>query len=96
MEKRREGKVRIFSVVPSLDTPVCDSQTRRFNKEAAAISGAKIYTVSMDLPFGQSRWCSVAGVDKLVMLSDLALIELIGLSRMAFMQKRLEQLTLFF
>jgi thioredoxin-dependent peroxiredoxin len=65
-----EGKARIFSVVPSLDTPVCDTQTRRFNKEAVELPGVKIYTVSMDLPFAQSRWCSVAGVDKVVMLSD--------------------------
>lgn len=65
-----EGKVRIFSVVPSLDTPVCDTQTRRFNKEATELPGVKIYTVSMDLPFAQSRWCAAAGVDHLVMLSD--------------------------
>ena len=65
-----EGTARIFSVVPSLDTPVCDSQTRRFNKEASQLPGVKIYTVSMDLPFAQARWCAAAGVDKLVMLSD--------------------------
>lgn len=65
-----DGGVRIFSVVPSLDTPVCDSQTRRFNKEASQLGDVKIYTVSMDLPFAQSRWCSAAGIDRLVMLSD--------------------------
>ncbi|GAB4108123.1 MAG: thiol peroxidase [Acidobacteriota bacterium] len=65
-----EGKVRIFSVVPSLDTPVCDTQTRRFNKEATDLPGTKIYTISMDLPFAQARWCAAAGVDRLVMLSD--------------------------
>ncbi len=65
-----EGSTRIFSVVPSLDTPVCDTQTRRFNKEASQLPGVRIYTVSMDLPFAQSRWCAAAGVDKLVMLSD--------------------------
>ncbi len=65
-----EGKVRIFSVVPSLDTPVCDTQTRRFNKEAGDLPGARIYTISMDLPFAQARWCAAAGVDRLVMLSD--------------------------
>ncbi len=65
-----EGKVRIFSVVPSLDTPLCDTQTRRFNKEAAELQGAKIYAVSMDLPFAQSRWSAFAGVGRLVMLSD--------------------------
>jgi thiol peroxidase len=65
-----EGKVKIFSVVPSLDTPVCDTQTRRFNKEAAELGGTTIYTISMDLPFAQSRWCAAAGVSKIVMLSD--------------------------
>ena len=62
--------VRIFSVVPSLDTPVCDAQTKRFNDEAAKLSGVSIYTVSMDLPFAQNRWCAAMGVDKVKMLSD--------------------------
>ena len=61
---------RIFSVVPSLDTPVCDQQTRRFNEEAARIGDVTIYTVSSDLPFAQSRWCGAAGVDKVTTLSD--------------------------
>jgi len=65
-----KGKVRVFSVVPSLDTPVCDAQTRRFNQEAAQLPGVQVYTVSVDLPFAQSRWCAAAGVDKLIMLSD--------------------------
>ena len=62
--------VRIFSVVPSLDTPVCDAQTKRFNEEAAKLTGVDIYTVSMDLPFAQKRWCGAFGVDKVKMLSD--------------------------
>jgi thioredoxin-dependent peroxiredoxin len=62
--------VRIFSVVPSLDTPVCDAQTKRFEDEAGQLPSVKIFTVSMDLPFAQSRWCSNYGVDKVVMLSD--------------------------
>jgi len=62
--------VRIFSVVPSLDTPVCDAQTKRFNEEAAKLSGVDIYTVSMDLPFAQKRWCGAFGVDKVKMISD--------------------------
>lgn len=62
--------VRIFSVVPSLDTPVCDAQTKRFNEEAAKLAGVDIYTVSMDLPFAQKRWCGNYGVDKVKMLSD--------------------------
>ncbi len=62
--------VRIFSVVPSLDTPVCDQQTRRFNQEAASLGDVSIYTVSCDLPFAQKRWCGAADVDKVVTLSD--------------------------
>jgi thiol peroxidase len=62
--------VRIVSVVPSLDTPVCDTETRRFNQEAAKLDGVTIYTVSRDLPFAQKRWCGAAGVDKVITLSD--------------------------
>ena len=62
--------VRIISVVPSLDTPVCDAQTKRFNEEAARLPGVDIITVSMDLPFAQKRWCGAFGVDKVKMLSD--------------------------
>ena len=65
------GKVRLLSVVPSLDTSICDLQTRRFNEEAAEM-GEKVvaYAVSADLPFAQDRWCSAAGVDRLETLSD--------------------------
>src|SRR5579872_6732249 len=62
--------VRIFSIVPSLDTPVCDAQTKRFNEEAGKLPDVKIYTVSMDLPFAQKRWCGAFGVDHVKMLSD--------------------------
>jgi len=64
------NNVRIISVVPSLDTPVCDAQTKRFNEEAAKLPGVDILTVSMDLPFAQKRWCGAFGVDKVKMLSD--------------------------
>jgi thiol peroxidase len=64
------GTVRIFSVIPSLDTPVCDAQTKRFNDEAAKLDGVEILTISMDLPFAQARWCGAFGVDKVKMLSD--------------------------
>ncbi len=64
------GTVRIFSVVPSLDTPVCDAQTKRFNDEACSVPGVEVITVSMDLPFAQSRWCGAFGIDKVKMLSD--------------------------
>jgi thiol peroxidase len=62
--------VRIISVVPSLDTPVCDLQTKRFNEEAARLPGVDILTVSMDLPFAQKRWCGAFGVDRVKMFSD--------------------------
>ncbi len=62
--------VRVFSVVPSLDTPVCDMQTKRFNDEAGKMGDVAIYTVSMDLPFAQKRWCGAFGVDHVKMLSD--------------------------
>lgn len=64
------SNVRIISVVPSLDTPVCDLQTKRFNEEAAKLSGVDILTISMDLPFAQKRWCGAFGVDRIQMLSD--------------------------
>lgn len=65
------GKVLIISAVPSLDTPVCDMETRRFNNEAGSLgANVQILTVSMDLPFAQKRWCGAAGVDKLQTLSD--------------------------
>jgi thiol peroxidase len=62
--------IRILSVVPSLDTPVCDAQTKRFNEEAAKLPGVDIITVSMDLPFAQKRWSGAFGVDRVKMLSD--------------------------
>ncbi|SRR5579883_2728976 len=68
--KDTANHVRIISVVPSLDTPVCDAQTKRFNEEAARLPGVEIITVSMDLPFAQKRWCGAFGVDKVKMLSD--------------------------
>lgn len=65
------GKVVVVSTVPSLDTPVCDMQTRRFNSEAAALSdNVVILTISLDLPFAQKRWCGAAGVDRVITVSD--------------------------
>jgi thiol peroxidase len=61
---------RIFSVVPSLDTPVCDAQTRRFNEESIRLPGIDIYSISMDLPFAQKRFCNSFAVDHVKMLSD--------------------------
>ena len=69
--KDSEGKVRLFSVVPSLDTGVCDAQTRKFNEAAAELGdNVVIYTVSMDLPFAQKRWCGAAGIENVVTVSD--------------------------
>ncbi|WLR56063.1 thiol peroxidase [Mesobacillus subterraneus] len=65
-----KGQVRLISVVPSLDTGVCDAQTRRFNEETANVDNVKILTVSVDLPFAQKRWCGAAGIDKVQTLSD--------------------------
>jgi thiol peroxidase len=65
------GKVCIVSSVPSLDTPVCDLETRRFNSEANRLGDdVVVLTISMDLPFAQKRWCGAAGVARVVTLSD--------------------------
>jgi thiol peroxidase len=65
------GKVVVISSVPSLDTPTCDLQTRRFNQEAANLGDdVAILTISMDLPFAQKRWCGAAGADQVIALSD--------------------------
>jgi len=65
------GKVCIVSSVPSLDTPVCDMETRRFNTEAGKLgSEVAVLTISMDLPFAQKRWCAAAGVENLTTASD--------------------------
>ena len=66
-----QGKVVIISAVPSLDTPVCDLETRRFNDEAAKLGeDVVVLTISMDLPFAQARWCGAAGVKHVTTLSD--------------------------
>jgi thiol peroxidase len=65
-----KGQVRLISVVPSLDTGVCDAQTRRFNQEASNLGNVKVLTISVDLPFAQKRWCGAAGVENVQTLSD--------------------------
>jgi thiol peroxidase len=66
-----KGKVKIIAAIPSIDTPVCDAETRRFNEEASKLPGdVQILTISMDLPFAQARWCGAAGVDKVTTISD--------------------------
>ena len=64
-----KGK-RVFLTVPSLDTPVCDTEVRRFNQEASKLGNVTIYTISMDLPFAQARWCGGANIDKVITASD--------------------------
>ncbi len=65
-----EGKVQLVVAVPSLDTGVCDAETRRFNTEAAGLDGVEVITVSMDLPFAAARWCGAAGIENLKVCSD--------------------------
>jgi thiol peroxidase len=66
-----KGKVQLLTVVPSLDTPVCDTMTRKFNEEAAQLpAGVEVYTISLDLPFAQKRWCGNAGIARVKTLSD--------------------------
>src|SRR3989338_7382125 len=65
-----KGKKIILSVVPSLDTGICDLQTKRFNKEAEKLKDVVILTVSRDLPFAQKRWCAATSSNKVITLSD--------------------------
>jgi thioredoxin-dependent peroxiredoxin len=65
-----DGKIRILSVVPSIDTGICAAQTRRFNVEAAKLENVVILTMSCDLPFALGRFCAAEGIDKVVTLSD--------------------------
>ena len=65
------GKIQLIAVVPSLDTPVCDTMTRQFNQDVANLpDSVVVYTISVDLPFAQKRWCGNAGIDKVQTLSD--------------------------
>ena len=85
------GKIKIISAVPSLDTPVCDTETRRFNLEAASLPGnIVVLTVSLDLPFAQKRWCGAAGIDKVVTLSDYRDRSFAGGVHVGFASRRVE------
>lgn len=64
-----KGK-RVFLSVPSIDTPVCDMEVRKFNTEASKLSNVEVYTISMDLPFAQARWCGAAGIENVKTVSD--------------------------
>jgi thiol peroxidase len=65
-----QDEVQLVVVVPSLDTPVCDAETRRFNTEAASLEGVNVKTISMDLPFAAAKFCSTAGIESLAVCSD--------------------------
>jgi len=65
-----QGSPLIVASVPSLDTPVCSTETRRFNEEAAGLGGVRVLTVSMDLPFAQKRWCGAEGIEHVTTASD--------------------------
>lgn len=67
--KDLKGK-RVYVSVPSIDTSVCDMEVRKFNQEASNLQDVKIYTISMDLPFAQARWCGNAGIESVQTLSD--------------------------
>ena len=65
-----QGKIRIISTVPSVDTSVCAQQTRRFNEEAAKLSNVQVITISNDLPFALKRFCAAEGIENLITVSD--------------------------
>lgn len=65
-----KGKIRLISVVPSIDTGVCDAQTRRFNEAATDLNNAIVLTISVDLPFAQTRWCAATNIENVLTLSD--------------------------
>lgn len=65
-----KGNVRVISVVPSIDTSVCDMQTRWFNEEAAKIEGLTVLSISVDLPFAIKKYCATKGIDNIKTLSD--------------------------
>ena len=70
VELTKTNGIRVILSVPSIDTPVCDTEVRRFNKEIESLPNAYCYTVSMDLPFAQARWCGAAGINRVTTLSD--------------------------
>ena len=65
-----EGKKKVLSIIPSIDTGVCSVQTRRFNQELSNLEDTVVITVSVDLPFAQGKWCAAEGLENAVMLSD--------------------------
>ncbi len=91
-----DGKTRLLSVVPSLDTGICDAQTRRFNEEIARLGDDVVgYTISADLPFAQARWCGNAGVEQVITLSDHRAMEFGDAYGTHIKELRLEQRAVF-
>lgn len=70
IELTKTNGIRVILSVPSIDTPICDTEVRRFNKEIESLPNAHCYTISMDLPFAQARWCGAAGINRVTTLSD--------------------------
>ncbi|WP_284035774.1 thiol peroxidase [Neobacillus sp. 114] len=98
------GKVRLISVIPSIDTPVCDAQTRRFNEEASKLDNVQMLTISADLPFALKSWCAANGIENIQTLSDhrdllfgeaygVAIQELRLLARAIFVVDKNDQVT---
>lgn len=91
-----QGRVRLISVVPSLDTSVCDAQTRRFNEEAAGLGeDVVVLTISADLPPSQRRWCGAAGVERVITLSDHKEMEFAKACGAYVQEQRLAQRSVF-
>ena len=65
-----EGKKKVLSIVPSVDTGICDAQTRQFNQSLSDMENTVVLTVSCDLPFAQKRWCGASGIENALLLSD--------------------------
>lgn len=90
------GKVRLISVVPSLDTGICDLQTRRFNQEAAGIGpDVVVLTISADLPWAQKRWCGASGIEEVITLSDTRSMEFGDAYGTHIKEMRIEQRAVF-
>jgi thiol peroxidase len=90
-----KGKVRLISVVPSIDTGVCDQQTRKFNEEAAKLGNVEVLTISVDLPFAQKRWCAAAGIENVRVLSDHRSLDFGGKFGVAIEELRLLSRSIF-
>ena len=90
------GKIRLISVVPSLDTSICDAQTRRFNEEATSLgTDVVVLTISADHPITQKRWCGATGIDRVQVLSDYLEMNFGAAFGTWIKERRLEQRAIF-